>query len=114
MHTLARRITASQGSISVMMLGLSFLAISLISISAQASNLLLVSSNLSFSAQQAALIAADSYRGITIGFPCERASNLASQLDLNLVSCRIVNGVADVELEKSVGLFKLSYRAFAE
>jgi len=99
---------------TAMTLGLSFLAISLISIAAVASNLLFVSNNLSFTAQQAALLAADSYRGITTGFPCERASNLASQLDLNLVSCRIVNGVAEVELDRTVGFFKLSYRAFAE
>ena len=109
-----RLTTGSRGSISVLMLGLSFLAISLISISATASNLLYISNNLAFTTQQAALLTADSYRGITIGFPCERASNLASQLDLNLVSCRIVNGVAEVELDKTHGFFRLSYKAFAE
>lgn len=98
----------------MMMLGLAFLATSLIFISSTASNLQFISNNLSFTTQQAALIAADSYRGITIGFPCERASNFASQLDLNLVSCRIVNGVAEVELDKTHGFFRLSYKAFAE
>jgi sugar lactone lactonase YvrE len=97
-----------------MMLGLAFLATSLILISSLASNLLFISNNLSFSTQQAALIVADSYRGITTGFPCERALNFASQLDLNLVSCRIVNGVAEVELDKTHGFFRLSYKAFAE
>ena len=98
----------------MMMLGLSFLAISLISIGVTASNTHFLSSQISFSAQQAAIIAADTYRGIESGFPCERARNFASQLDLNLVSCRIVNGVAEVELDKTHGLFTVSFRAFAE
>ena len=106
--------TDSQGLISVMMLGLSFLAISLISIGITASNTQFLASQIGFSAQQAAIIAADSYRGIESGFPCERARNFASQLDLNLVSCRIVNGVAEVELDKTHGLFTVSFRAFAE
>jgi hypothetical protein len=107
-------ITDTQGSISVLMLALMFLAISLISIAGLASHLVFISSQLTFSAQQAALLASDSYRGITAGFPCERALNFASQLDLNLVSCRIVNGVVEVEIERTVGFFSLSYRAFAE
>jgi len=107
-------ITDSQGLATAMMLGLMFLATSLIFVSVTASNLLFLSQKLSFAAQQGAVLAADSFRGVSHGFPCEATGNLASQLDLNLVSCRIVKGVSEVEMTKNHGLFHLSYKAFAE
>jgi len=109
-----RQITDSRGLATAMMLGLMFLASSLIFVSITASNLLYFSQKLSFATNQAAVMAADSFRGISHGFPCEGVENLASQLDLNLDSCRIVKGVSQVEMSKNHGLFQLSYKAFAE
>ncbi len=109
-----RQITDSQGLATAMMLGLMFLATSLIFVSVTASNLLFLSQKLSFAASQGAVLAADSFRGVSHGFPCEATASLASQLDLNLVSCRIVKGVSEVEMTKNHGLFLLSYKAFAK
>lgn len=52
-------------------------------------------------ADLSALSASDSRIGIIAGFPCPNAEEIASVNGANLLSCRIVGGVASVEVGKN-------------
>lgn len=50
-------------------------------------------------ADQIALMAADSLRGLTTGFPCELAGQEAARFALTLDTCRILNSEAWIVLK---------------
>ena len=50
-------------------------------------------------ADQIALMAEDSLRGLTTGFPCELAQNQAARFALTLDTCRILNSEAWIVLK---------------
>lgn len=52
-------------------------------------------------ADLSALAASDSRIGIIAGFPCPNAEEIALVNGVNLLSCRIVGGVASVEVGKN-------------
>jgi secretion/DNA translocation related TadE-like protein len=64
-------------------------------------------------ADLSALAASDSRIGIIAGFPCPNAQEIASVNGANLLSCRIVGGVASVEVGENHLGFELSARAEA-
>lgn len=69
----------------------------------------LESLKLTHSTNQSALLAADAMNGFSEGEPCAKAVNFASEVDLEVSSCRIVNGVAEIESQQELLIWKLRY-----
>lgn len=68
-----------------------------------ASNRLFQAQKLQAQADQIALAAADSVRGLTTGFPCPEAARIAHIYMVWLDSCRIVGFESFIRLSENVG-----------
>ncbi|MEY3561690.1 MAG: hypothetical protein RL068_842 [Actinomycetota bacterium] len=95
---------------AVLVLGLSTLAIGVIALSIE---LAYWEQKTQLLADQAALIASETTRGLIGGFGCDNAFEFARRFDVELDTCRIVGFGASIEVSKSISFFRLTATATA-
>lgn len=69
----------------------------------------LESHRLTHNTNQVALVAADVMNEFTDGEPCAKASEFAVGVDLAMTTCRIVNGVAEIQSRHEFLIWELRY-----
>ena len=114
MNLRANRTKADErGTGTILALGLISATLTLFVGIASLSQVFVKSAQLQASADTAALAAADSLRGLTTGFPCEEAKQIAELNMAYLFECRIVGFSVQVKLRSEALGIVLSAEALA-
>lgn len=99
-HVVGDSLGCDRGAGSVLVVGLIGSACAMLLACAAASGLVVERAALQSRADQIALTAEDSLRGLTTGFPCELARVEANRFALTLDTCRILNSEAWIVLKQ--------------
>ena len=99
-HAIVDSLVSDRGAGSVLVVGLVGSACAMLLACAAASGLIVERAALQSRADQIALTAEDSLRGLTTGFPCELARFEANRFALTLDTCRILNSEAWIVLKQ--------------
>lgn len=97
------------GSATVLLVAISMVFLTATLTVLSAARVSLESQRLTHNTNQVALLAADVMNGFQQGDPCTKASEFAVGIDLEVTSCRIVNGVAEIQSRQKVLIWELRY-----
>jgi secretion/DNA translocation related TadE-like protein len=94
------RFVAEAGSGTLVSLGIIVAILSVLAVSFGITNRIVEQTRLNALADNAAIAAADSLRGLVAGYPCTVAAELASSANATVTICRIIGSDVQVELQK--------------
>ena len=94
------RFVAEVGSGTLVSLGIIVAILSALAISFVITNRIVAQTRLSALADNTAIAAADSLRGLVAGYPCSVATELAHSANATVTICRVIGSDVQVELQK--------------